>query len=590
MDLIFTHQEERQPVPITNHSLNRTASDRFNPFLTLSCWVSKSSQKLRHRARFSSGFCCGGMEYKGMVVNNSTFCSSPVFLEQVAIETGEKCDGFGDARKVFDEKTGVGETSLSDSSSDLLSSEATGHEGQSHEEESSLSSSSSTLMGWPLHRTAAEERNFDDQQLETQVSPVSETEMMKERFAKLLLGEDMSGCGNGVSTALAISNAITNLCATLFGQLWRLQPLAPHIKAMWQREMELLLSVTNHIVQLIPLSQTFPDGTKLEIMTSRPRSDLYVSLPALRKLDHMLLDILDSFVDSEFWYVDQGILAAADADRSSSRQEDKWWLPIPRVPSGSGLSEAARRQLQHKRDSTNQILKAVMAINSLTLADMDVPASYLEAIPKNGRGSLGEEIYRYISSDEFSPVYVLQCLDISSEHQAVEIANRVEAAMYAWRNSSRSTSKSSWEMLKELVVDAEKSQVFAERAESLLLFLKQQFPNLPQTSLDMSKIQFNKDVGKAILESYSRVLESLAFNIVARIDDLVYVDDLTKHSDQIPGISQLGVSGRIQFPVPFSSSPFTKPSFSAVDLVTLAKGGTRSPIHKDMVQQPEKCK
>lgn len=35
---------------------------------------------------------------------------------------------------------------------------------------------------------------------------------MKERFSKLLLGEDMSGCGNGVCTALVISNAITNLC------------------------------------------------------------------------------------------------------------------------------------------------------------------------------------------------------------------------------------------------------------------------------------------------------------------------------------------------------------------------------------------
>lgn len=34
---------------------------------------------------------------------------------------------------------------------------------------------------------------------------------MKERFAKLLLGEDMSGAGNGVSSALALSNAITNL-------------------------------------------------------------------------------------------------------------------------------------------------------------------------------------------------------------------------------------------------------------------------------------------------------------------------------------------------------------------------------------------
>ena len=43
------------------------------------------------------------------------------------------------------------------------------------------------------------------------ISELVEVEMMKERFAKLLLGEDMSGGGKGVSTALAISNAITNL-------------------------------------------------------------------------------------------------------------------------------------------------------------------------------------------------------------------------------------------------------------------------------------------------------------------------------------------------------------------------------------------
>lgn len=34
---------------------------------------------------------------------------------------------------------------------------------------------------------------------------------MKEKFAKLLLGEDMSGKGAGVSSALALSNAFTNL-------------------------------------------------------------------------------------------------------------------------------------------------------------------------------------------------------------------------------------------------------------------------------------------------------------------------------------------------------------------------------------------
>ena len=42
----------------------------------------------------------------------------------------------------------------------------------------------------------------------------AELQLIKERFSKLLLGEDMSGSGKGVGTALAISNAITNLCGT----------------------------------------------------------------------------------------------------------------------------------------------------------------------------------------------------------------------------------------------------------------------------------------------------------------------------------------------------------------------------------------
>lgn len=40
---------------------------------------------------------------------------------------------------------------------------------------------------------------------------LAEVEMMKQRFAKLLLGEDMSGGGKGVCSSVAISNAITNL-------------------------------------------------------------------------------------------------------------------------------------------------------------------------------------------------------------------------------------------------------------------------------------------------------------------------------------------------------------------------------------------
>ncbi|KAF7831001.1 Rop guanine nucleotide exchange factor 5 [Senna tora] len=439
------------------------------------------------------------------------------------------------------------------------------------------SNSSSPPLGWPIRKATVSKSKCDEKKEEEEEdeqivishqdttkfsrigSKLSEIDMMKERFAKLLLGEDMSGSGKGVCTALAISNAITNLC----------EPLAAEKKSMWRREMEWLLCVSDHIVELMPSWQTFPDGTKLEVMSCRPRSDLFMNLPALRKLDNMLLEILDSFTSTEFWYVDQGI-AAPDADGSSSfrktmqRQEEKWWLPVPRVPP-SGLSENSRKQLNHTRECANQILKAAMAINDSALAEMEVPDSYLEALPKNGRSCLGDFIYRYITSDQFSSECLLDCLDLSSEHVALEIANRVEASMYVWRrrahsrpppNPNRSTTKSSWEMVKDFMADGDKRELLAERAQNFLLSLKQRFPGLTQTTLDTSKIHCNKDVGKSILESYSRVLESMAFNIVARIDDLVYVDDLTKHSDRFPLVSStvsrpfsMSVSGTPQKPV-----------------------------------------
>jgi len=120
---------------------------------------------------------------------------------------------------------------------------------------------------------------------------------------------------------------------------------------------------------------------------------------------------------------------------------------------------------------------------------------------QNGRACLGDLVYRYITSDQFSAECLLDCLDLSSEHVALDIANRVESAIYVWRrrahsrpppNPNRSTTKSSWEMVKDLIVDGDKRELLAERAESLLLSLKQWFPNLTQTTLDTSKIQFNK--------------------------------------------------------------------------------------------------
>lgn len=371
-----------------------------------------------------------------------------------------------------------------------------------------------------------------------------ELETMKERFSKLLLGEDMSGSGKGVCTAVAISNAMTNLYASVFGQHLRLEPLHPEKKLMWRREMNCLLSVCDHMVELVPKSKNLHDGTTLEVMAGMPRSDIYMNLPALKKLDTMLLEILEGFQEREFWYVEQGSLSGNSTRAGSfrrivqplQRKEEKWWLPVPCVPSG-GLSEKSRKQLRHKRDCAKQIHKAAMAINASVLAEMEIPDSYLASLPKSGKASVGETIYRYMSTaDKFSPNHLLDCLNISSEHEALELADKVEESMYTWRRKAcASQSKSSWELLKDFMSEvdrSDKNQILAERAEVLLFYLKQRYPELSQTTLDTCKIQYNRDVGQAILESYSRVLEGLAFNTVAWIEDVLFVDKSTKNQDQ----------------------------------------------------------
>lgn len=104
------------------------------------------------------------------------------------------------------------------------------------------------------------------------------------------------------------------------------------------------------------------------------------------------------------------------------------------------------------------------------------------------------------TTEQFSADYVLNCLDIASEHEALEIADKVEAALYIWkRKVNVGHVKSSWDMKykSEHTADGDKNTILMSRAQSLLLALKHKFPSLSQTTLDTSKIQYNKvcDIG-----------------------------------------------------------------------------------------------
>lgn len=80
-------------------------------------------------------------------------------------------------------------------------------------------------------------------------------------------------------------------------------------------------------------------------------------------------------------------------------------------------------------------------------------------------------------------------MDMSTEHKVLDLKNRMEASIVIWRRKmTNKDSKSSWSS----AVSIEKRELFEERAETILLMLKHQFPGLPQSSLDISKIQYNK--------------------------------------------------------------------------------------------------
>ncbi|KAL2544404.1 Rop guanine nucleotide exchange factor 14 [Forsythia ovata] len=387
----------------------------------------------------------------------------------------------------------------------------------------------------------------------------SDVETMKEKFAKLLLGEDITGGSKGVSAALALSNAITNLGASVFGELWKLEPLQEERKSKWQTEMNWLLSPTNYMVELVPAKQDGVNGRTMEIMTPKARSDIHMNLPALQKLDCMLLETLDSMVDTEFWYAEVG--SRAEGRSRSAGQSKRWWLPSPRVPT-VGLSERERKRLLHHGKLLHQVFKAAKSINENVLLEMPVPTEIKDALPKSGKASLGVEFYKILTAESISAEEMVSCLNLKSEHEALEVINRLETAMLAWKEriteqaSGKSPVRTSWSFVKDPISELDKVESLVNRAEVLLQLLKTKYPNLPQSFLDVTKVQYGKDVGLSILEAYSRTLANLSFSILSRIGDILQEDVVSNPNSpvaishligaRIPGISDSPMLDRVR--------------------------------------------
>lgn len=99
-----------------------------------------------------------------------------------------------------------------------------------------------------------------------------------------------------------------------------------------------------------------------------------------------------------------------------------------------------------------------------------------------------------ITLDMFDAEQFLLEMDLSSEHKIIDLKNKFEASGVIWKRKivQKDNKSSPW----NTNLSMDKRQQLEERAETILNLIKQEFPGISQSTLDISKIQFNKVIFK----------------------------------------------------------------------------------------------
>ncbi|CAI7861047.1 unnamed protein product, partial [Closterium sp. NIES-53] len=157
---------------------------------------------------------------------------------------------------------------------------------------------------------------------------------------------------------------------------------------------------------------------------------------------------------------------------------------------------------------------------------------------QNVRAVVGDRVYAALHANPFTDDKLLSTVDLSNQKAALKLACKLEAAEQIWMRQlalarepqlSHTLGGSYLSTSSRDVVRLEES---LQRVSSCLAAIRRRWPDLPQTTLDLAKIAFNGDIGKAVLESYSRVLEGAASNIRSRIRDVLHANYLFLNPQQ----------------------------------------------------------
>lgn len=219
--------------------------------------------------------------------------------------------------------------------------------------------------------------------------------------------------------ARALELAVTTLNANTFGDLKKLEPLAPNLEHKWSTELEVLLSMLKEIKVVQP-----GKGYGL-------RDDIAKHLPALEKCDRSVRITMRSFaaLNGHVHYVDRETAAAST---HGGRGQRRWWVKVPVVEDG-GLKEDVLKVVQEAEMEMRSVFKICHEINVEIVKEIPIPRSFVDSLPRHARSLIPKDLKEGLTTwGMFKVSDYMKDKKIWNKDSAKEIVSSLEKVSLIW--------------------------------------------------------------------------------------------------------------------------------------------------------------
>lgn len=226
--------------------------------------------------------------------------------------------------------------------------------------------------------------------------------------------------------ARALELHVTTLNANTFGDLKKLEPLAPELEHKWATELEVLLSMLQEIKEVRP-------GVGYGL-----RDDIARHLPALERCDRSVRTTMRSFsaLSGHVQYVERETATSAKGGRSRRR----WWVKVPVVASG-GLPRHVYSIVEEAEKEMRGVFKVCHEINIEVVKSMPVPPSFVAALPKHARELIPKSLKEGLTTwGMFKVSDYMKDTNQYNKDSAKDLASRLEKVALIWEAKTNNKS------------------------------------------------------------------------------------------------------------------------------------------------------